>query len=393
MGLIRLQTRKICPALVPGAVYFLVHLILLVTHVSPGQAQRSSPELEGEPWVKTWDQKRIAEIEQDCVRTIQEAGDSPQPSVRLGNALNKLGLIYLQTGRYVDAEPLLRRAASILEKAVGIDDPRLAACLSNLAQLCRKQGKYLEAKRLLERAILIRDRAPGTKPAALARNLCTLAVVYNDLRQFDRAEGLTRRALALLNGSEMEEVDLAVCLNNLAELLARRGEYQEAEGLHVQALSIKEKLLGHDHPQVAQTLNNLAALCRLTGRLTEAKAFCERGLQIRESSLGPSHPDVAESLTELAVLEFAEKRHTEAKRLLQRSLAIREKGLGSEHPDVAKSLLNYATVLRKTHEKAEAKQVEARARLILAAFPALRRGELMIDIKNAARNPRTVPPK
>jgi hypothetical protein len=92
---------------------------------------------------------------------------------------------------------------------------------------------------------------------------------------------------------------------------------------------------------------------------------------------------VAESLAELGVLEFAQGHHGRAKQLLQRSLAIREKSLGSEHPDVARSLLNYAVVLRKTHEKTEAKQVEARAMAILSGFPSLRSGDLTLDIKTA----------
>jgi hypothetical protein len=55
--------------------------------------------------------------------------------------------------------------------------------------------------------------------------------------------------------------EVAVNANNLAALLHARREYAEAEKLYHQALAIKERSLGAEHPDVAMTLSNLAVLC------------------------------------------------------------------------------------------------------------------------------------
>jgi hypothetical protein len=60
-------------------------------------------------------------------------------------------------------------------------------------------------------------------------------------------------------------------------------------------------------------------------------------LVIREKGLGRDHPDVAQSLTSLAVLHRSQGRYADAEPLYQRSLAIYEKVLGRNHPDPPKA--------------------------------------------------------
>ena len=68
------------------------------------------------------------------------------------------------------------------------------------------------------------------------------------------------------------------------------------------ALAIDETSLGPDHPNVAIRLNNLAQLLQDTNRLAEAEPLMRRALAIDETSLGPDHPDVAIDLNNLAAL-------------------------------------------------------------------------------------------
>ena len=58
----------------------------------------------------------------------------------------------------------------------------------------------------------------------------------------------------------MENPDTAASLNNLAELLRRKGDYAGAELLSRGALAIREKVLGKDHQDMSVSLNNLAEL-------------------------------------------------------------------------------------------------------------------------------------
>ncbi|MEE8201719.1 MAG: tetratricopeptide repeat protein, partial [Candidatus Acidoferrales bacterium] len=54
--------------------------------------------------------------------------------------------------------------------------------------------------------------------------------------------------------------NVAISLNNLAELYREQGMYAEAEPLYLRAISIDEKALGLDHPSLAININNLALL-------------------------------------------------------------------------------------------------------------------------------------
>ena len=74
------------------------------------------------------------------------------------------------------------------------------------------------------------------------------------------------------------------------------------------ALAIDERSYGPDHPNVAIRLNNLAELLQATNRMAEAEPLYRRALAIAERSYGPDHPDVATDLNNLALLLQATNR-------------------------------------------------------------------------------------
>ena len=74
---------------------------------------------------------------------------------------------------------------------------------------------------------------------------------------------------------------MAKSLNNLGVLYRAQGKYAEAEPLFKQALAIKKKVLGSEHPGVATSLENYAALLRKTGRSAEAAKIEARAKAIR----------------------------------------------------------------------------------------------------------------
>jgi len=68
------------------------------------------------------------------------------------------------------------------------------------------------------------------------------------------------------------------------------GRYAEAEPLYRQAVAIRERTLGAEHPDVAWSLHNLAGLYRVQGRYAEAEALYRRALAVNKKALGPSTP-------------------------------------------------------------------------------------------------------
>jgi tetratricopeptide (TPR) repeat protein len=180
--------------------------------------------------------------------------------------------------------------------------------------------------------------------------------------RYAKADSLCQRVLALREKAlGPEHPDVAESLNNLAVLYHAQGQYAKAEPLLERALAIWENALGPEHPDVTRSLNNLAQLLQATNRLAEAEPLMRRALAIDEQSHGPAHPDIARDLNNLAALLQATNRLAEAESLYRRALQIDEQGYGPAHPDVAIRLNNLALLLKSTDRFAEAEPLMRRA--------------------------------
>ncbi|MDA2916307.1 tetratricopeptide repeat protein, partial [Nitrospinae bacterium AH_259_B05_G02_I21] len=150
----------------------------------------------------------------------------------------------------------------------------------------------------------------------------------------------------------------------LAGLYRAQGKYAEAKPLYKRALAIREKVLGPDHPDVAEALYELARFYRAQGKYAEAEPLYKRALAIREKALGPDHPHhylIVTTLEELGHLYEKMGREDEAEPLYKRALAIREKALGPDHPDVTTALYDLARFYRDQGKNAEAEPLYKRA--------------------------------
>jgi len=104
-----------------------------------------------------------------------------------------------------------------------------------------------------------------------------------------------------------------------------------------------------DSPNVAIRLNNLAELFHATSQLAEVESLYRRALAIDEKNFGPDDPDVAIDLNNLARLLSHMNRLVEAEPLSQRHLRIfAELGrrTGHEHPLFRKATNNYVELMR-----------------------------------------------
>src|SRR6516165_7688783 len=215
-------------------------------------------------------------------------------------ALNNLAVTYLSLARYMEAEPLYRRAVEIGEKVLGKNHPDVATGYNNLARLLQDQGKYDQAEPLFRRAIEIGEKVLGK-----------------------------------------DHPDVAVWYNNLAGLLEDQGKYDEAEPLYRRAIEIGEKALGKDHPNVATGYNNLAELLQAQGKYDQAEPLFRRATEIGEKTLGKDHPDVATSYNNLASLLRDRGKYDQAEPLLRRAIEIFQTKLGSDHPNTVQVRKNY----------------------------------------------------
>ncbi|NEQ39182.1 MAG: tetratricopeptide repeat protein [Okeania sp. SIO3I5] len=241
--------------------------------------------------------------------------------------------------------------AEIEEVALSIEMQKwlgnLTSRFSGFARLYEGQGLYELAESWGQQCSNITRVRSGVEHLRhlhdVASSLNSLAILYSKQGRYTEAEPLFLEALEMkkrLLGKE--HPDVANSLNDLATLYYFQGRYTEAEPLFLEALEMKKRLLGKEHPDVANSLNNLAALYSDQGRHTEAEPLFLQALEMTKRLLGTEHPDVANSLNNLALLYSEQGRYKEAEPLLLEALKMKKQLLGAEHLDVAMSLHNLA---------------------------------------------------
>jgi tetratricopeptide (TPR) repeat protein len=97
-------------------------------------------------------------------------------------------------------------------------------------------------------------------------------------------------------------------------------------------LELTRRLLGEEHPDVAQSLNNLASLYYSQGRYAQAEQLIQQALELTRHLLGEEHPDVATSLNNLALLYYSQGRYAQAEPLFQQALELTRRLLEKNIP-------------------------------------------------------------
>jgi tetratricopeptide (TPR) repeat protein len=180
--------------------------------------------------------------------------------------------------------------------------------------------------------------------------------------KYSAAEPLLRRALSIreaLLGPQHPE--LAPVLSNLGTLQQVQHNFPQAELLYKRALDIWQKAPGIRTRDFAQTLENLGVVYLIQHKNDEAGALFDQAVTIKIGLLGPEHPAVATGLNKVAAADLARGYYTEAESPCQRALNILEKSSPLNYPAMIDALENYAFLLEKTKRKAQAEPLETRA--------------------------------
>ncbi len=184
-------------------------------------------------------------------------------------SLNSLALLYKAKGDYAQAEPLLKRALAIAEKALGPEHPGTATSLNNLAELCREKGDYAQAEPLYRRALAIKEKVLGPEHPGTATGLHNLAVFYQDKGDYAQAELLFKRALAISEQHLSTNLALGSERQKLAYAETLSGETSALVSFHLQ-----------DVPKDTNAAHlALTALLQRKGRVLDALASGQERLR------------------------------------------------------------------------------------------------------------------
>jgi tetratricopeptide (TPR) repeat protein len=127
---------------------------------------------------------------------------------------------------------------------------------------------------------------------------------YSNPAAWPRCALLTPHLLAICEteiADATANAERANLLNRAGNYFHGRAAYSAARPLLERALAIREKALGPEHSDTAESLNDLALLLHAQGDLAAARPLFERALAIQEKALGPEHPATATVRRNLAI--------------------------------------------------------------------------------------------
>lgn len=170
--------------------------------------------------------------------------------------------------------------------------------------------------------------------------------------------------MALVHTGDREGLMEASRLLNLARFEVTTGRLNESPKLTERALELKERLLGPDHPDIADVLLFRAQVYSQRGDSWTAQASLERALTIETNAFGPDHHHLAEFLTKIGNIYLDLGEAAKARETFERALEITEKAPGPDRTYIVETLLGLASVYEGMEEYAEALPLLERARTL-----------------------------
>jgi tetratricopeptide (TPR) repeat protein len=206
--------------------------------------------------------------------------------------------------------------------------------------------------------------------------LFTIGMLYSKSNDVPAAERALVDSYLAADASRDDEVRAEDATNLVWIVGYQQGRYVDAQRWAKYADAILQRLGGHDLLQ-AWLLNNLGGLDEIHGEWEESLRMQQEALALKERALGPDHPDVGISEGNLSVVLTALGRNQEALEHVDRSIEILENGLGAGHPDLATQLNNRGEILNALGRSRDARASFEKARIIWER-------ELGLDNRNLA---------
>ncbi|MDX1944997.1 MAG: tetratricopeptide repeat protein [Pirellulaceae bacterium] len=260
---------------------------------------------------------------------------------------------------YAKAIEFRRRQLASLE-SLAPESLDVARCLDELGGTHYTALQYEEGLKLKQRALALFEKLDPTNQAKVAILLKDIGHNLTGLRRFDEAHDHLRRALKI-HEQGPETLSMAICLNAIGWAYYEAGRYRDSLEMYQRGLSIREKLLGPEHADVAANLADLADNQIELGDYPQSLALRERAYAIREQALGPEHLSTIRSLSELGASHDRMGNFTKAREFYEKTLALREKQLGPDDRLVGYSLNHLCLLYSRMGLAAESEKAGLRA--------------------------------
>lgn len=277
--------------------------------------------------------------------SLTEQGDDFLEGVTAANA----GFLQLNYGRNDLAEASLEKAMAAFGRCGQELAPEAAQALTYLGLVYMNQGKYSQAQEQLHRVLAIRENLPTVSPEWIAATYNDLGLVYSQTDK-DQALNYAEKALTMyhqLYGDEHPKI--AIASINTGILYRDVEFYGDAVNHFETALRIWTKVTPGPTPAKAIALYNLGQTYVRMGDQKTAMAFYAQAQKMYEDSYGTRHPDVALVLNAVGNLHAAQGDFEAALKSYQKALQANVPDFHSDNLTMNPALKNYYHGTRLLH--------------------------------------------
>ena len=183
------------------------------------------------------------------------------------------------------------------------------------------------------------ENLPGSNKLATAYN--NVGLTYSRLGDHKQALKYHQKALSIFEKVlPSEHPDLATSYSWMGDIHGKMGDHPKALEYQLKALVIYEKTLPLEHPFLATSYNNVGGTYGDLGDHKQALKYHQKALSIFEKVLPSEHPDLATSYSWMGDIHGKMGDHPKALEYQLKALVIYEKTLPLEHPFLATSYNN-----------------------------------------------------
>lgn len=244
----------------------------------------------------------IPDLESQWIETSRLYGADSRETL---TARLNLSSAYSEAGRHDEAIALDEETLATAERVFGLNDRDMLIACNNLASSYYRVGRHHEAITVGEKALAASEHVVFPHDWTILDFRINLAYAYRAAGRYPDALSLDQATLASCErvlGADHSST--LVTRNGLVSDYLALGRFEDALLLEDGTVAARwARDLGRDHPLTLSYQYRLAEAYRAAGRYEEAVALHRKTLTVRERVLGPDHPDTKLSREGLAQAE------------------------------------------------------------------------------------------
>ncbi len=259
----------------------------------------------------------------------------------------ELTSLFIQLGRYSDAERLLTMQIPEYENLFGKNSIRLIEPLVNKGRISLAKGDYTEAEQTALAANQMAVKTYGDQSTKAAPTQKLLGNIYYTLGDYEKAENnVTKALISQEKQFGRNHVEVARSLSQIALIKFYKGDNRkEVEKIMLESRDIIASKLGKDNPQYAEIMKNMAVLYISEKKFDIAFNSLTVAESIWQAKTGTKNNINAASIYTLTGdVYYQQKKYKQAEEFYNKSKGLYEKFFSATHPEYVKVLSKLAKV-------------------------------------------------